>query len=372
MRRVALLGLALLLAVGATLLVGCQSKEVTSAKVYIQQDDWDKAIEQLKMAVKLYPNDPEAHYLLGEGYAMKGDYEGMNREFDASLAISPKFEKQIKATREKYWVRAFNNGIKKYNAQAYDEAIKDFATAAMIDPKRPESYIDWAAACLAANKLDEAVKAVEQGLQNVPDDPKLLALAGEVYLRANRTEDAVKVLEKAVQADPSNAGAVANLARAYHMLGKKDKALETYEKALAANPDNTDLIFNEGLLYLDQKQYDKAAERFKKVLEKNPDDYEANWRLALTYLVLADSLNAPVAERLVNGEDVPKEEIQKVRDAYAKAIPYLEKCVELKPDDPDLWLYLGQAYVRAGFPKKGEEAFKKEKELRGGESKSGK
>jgi len=359
-------------AAGVLVLSGCQTKEVTSAKVYIQQDDWDKAIEQLEQAVKLYPNDPEAHYLLGEGYAVKGDFEGMNREFEASLAISPKFEQQIKASREKYWVRAFNNGVNKFNAQAYEEAAKDFLTATIVDPSRAEAYVNAATAYLVLDSLNKAVEIVESGLDHAPDDPKLLALAGDLYLRAQRFDDAIAVLQKAVEKDPTNATAVANLARAYHSAGKGELALETYKKALAADSTNTDLIFNMALLYFDAKDYDKAIESFKKVLEKNPDDYEANWRLGVTYLILADSLNKPVAEKLVAGEDVPQEEIQKVREAYAKAVPYLEKCTQLKPDDPDLWLYLGQAYVRAGMPEKGEQAFQREKELRGGESKSGK
>lgn len=364
---------AALLALGGILVMsGCQTKEVTSAKVYIQQDDWDKAIEQLEQAVKLYPNDPEAHYLLGEGYAVKGDYEAANREWEASLAISPKFEQQIKASREKYWVRAFNSGVNKFNAQAYEEAAKDFLTATVIDPTRPEAYINGATAYLVLDSLDKAIELAEKGLEHAPNDPKLLALAGELYLRAERFDDAIATLEKAVEADPTNANAVANLARAYHSAGKSDQALQTYQKALEADPENTDLYFNMALLYFDSKQYDKAIESFHKVLEKNPDDYEANWRLAVTYLVVADSLNKPVAERLINGQDVPEQEIKKVQEAYAKAVPYLEKCTQLKPDDPDLWLYLGQAYVRSGNPEKGEEAFKREKELRGGESNAGK
>ena len=79
------------LLLGMLVLFGCQSKELTSAKVYIQQDDWEKAEEQLKLAVELYPNDAEAHRWLGEAYARNNDFVKMNEEFEASLAIAPKF-----------------------------------------------------------------------------------------------------------------------------------------------------------------------------------------------------------------------------------------------------------------------------------------
>ena len=92
----ALIGLVVLL------LLACQSKQVISAKVYLEQEEWDKAIEQLEQAVQLYPTDAEAYYLLGKAYANQGEREKMNEVFDQSLKLSPKFKQQIKAIREKY------------------------------------------------------------------------------------------------------------------------------------------------------------------------------------------------------------------------------------------------------------------------------
>ena len=44
---------------GLLVLSGCGMKELTSAKVYIQQKDWDEAIKQLERAVELYPDHAE-------------------------------------------------------------------------------------------------------------------------------------------------------------------------------------------------------------------------------------------------------------------------------------------------------------------------
>ncbi len=82
-------------------LIYCQPKEVTSSKVYMEQERWDKAIEQLEEAAQLYPNDAEVYFLLGKAYAHQGRREKMNEMFNKSLSISPKFEQKIKAIREK-------------------------------------------------------------------------------------------------------------------------------------------------------------------------------------------------------------------------------------------------------------------------------
>ena len=55
--------------VGAVLLPGCQSTALTSAKLYIQQEDWERAVEQLQAAVETTPTDAEAWMLLAVAHA---------------------------------------------------------------------------------------------------------------------------------------------------------------------------------------------------------------------------------------------------------------------------------------------------------------
>lgn len=83
------------------ILIGCQPKEVTSAKVYMQQENWAKAIEQLTHAAELYPYNAEVFYLLGKAYVNTGDKDKMNEMFNKSLEISPVFSQKIKSIREK-------------------------------------------------------------------------------------------------------------------------------------------------------------------------------------------------------------------------------------------------------------------------------
>ena len=49
----------ILAAVQLVILASCQSKNLTSAKIYIQQDDWDGALEQLEWAVEATPDNAE-------------------------------------------------------------------------------------------------------------------------------------------------------------------------------------------------------------------------------------------------------------------------------------------------------------------------
>ena len=75
----------------AVIFVGCSSQEYTSAKLYIQQEEWKKAEEFLIKAIGVEPENPEIPYQLGYHiYALqKKDWQRMNESFDKALAIDP-------------------------------------------------------------------------------------------------------------------------------------------------------------------------------------------------------------------------------------------------------------------------------------------
>jgi predicted Zn-dependent protease len=73
----------------------CASTELTSAKLYIQQKNWDKAIETLNTEVTKNPKSDEGYFLLGTVYSEQDNIDKMMDSFGKSLAISNKFEKNI-------------------------------------------------------------------------------------------------------------------------------------------------------------------------------------------------------------------------------------------------------------------------------------
>ncbi|RMD49728.1 MAG: hypothetical protein D6830_04320, partial [Ignavibacteria bacterium] len=96
----------------------CQSTEMTSAKLYIQQKNYPKAKESLLKEVKKNPKSDEGYYLLGWLYGEEGNYAEMLKAFDNSLSISKKFEKQIEETKRYHWAQNFNKGVGFFNKGA--------------------------------------------------------------------------------------------------------------------------------------------------------------------------------------------------------------------------------------------------------------
>ncbi len=365
MKKGSFIGVLLVLA-ASMMLTGCQPKEVVSAKVYIQNNDWDKALEQLQQAVELYPENAEAWYLLGEAQGEKGNYEEMTKAFDKSISVDPKFEPNIKQTREKFWVKTYNAGVNAFNKQDMDAAMKAFKEATIIMPDRVDAYRNLAVAYANKDMIDEAISTLKTAIELDPEDVGTMVNLGTIYYQAGKYEEAIDVFNKALEKDPSNGQAIKVLAFAYDQIGQSEKALESYDKALQQDPDNIDLIFNYGRLFYNKEDYPNAIKWFEKVLEQNPDDYQAALSVGDAYLRIADEYRNKANDLDSNNGDVKevKRLREKAKENYLKAIPMLERAAELNPDESSIWHNLGVAYINAGQPEKGKEAFDKAEALK--------
>ena len=348
----------------AMLFFACQTKEVTSAKVYIQQDNWDKAIEQLEQAVVIYPGDAEAHYLLGEGYGNQGNWAKMNEMFEKSLAINSTFEPQIKSIREKYYVTTINSGINRINSGDTEGALKQFKTCVEINPQRPGGYKNLAYTFIRLDSLEEARTTYKKLFEIEPDSASTIHSLANLNFQLKHYQEVVELESKVLELNPDDADAVANLALAYDFLGEKQKAMATYEKALAHNPNDKDLLFNLARLHYSNGEYDKAIELFQKTIALDPEDFDSNNNVGNAYLQMAEEYRKSLVKREEAGEVIGQEDLDKLKEYYKQAIPYLEKAVEKQPENANIWNNLGVAHIQAGNAERGKECFDKAEELK--------
>jgi tetratricopeptide (TPR) repeat protein len=346
----------------------CQTKEVTSAKVYIQQDNWEKAIEQLEIAVTLYPGDAEAHYLLGEGLSQQADWQRMNDEFDKSLKIGPVWEAQINSTREKSWVNQFNAGVGKLNKSDLEGAIENFETSALIDPDRVESYKTLGISYTRVDELEKAIASFKKVLELEPDNKDAISGLAGIYFQQKEYQKVVDLMLKSLEVDENDNDAIANLALAYDFLGDREKARETYETALEKNPGDKDLLFNLARLHFLGNEYDEAVKLFNKVLESSPDDFDANVQVGTAYLSMADEFRKSLVENEDKGAETTEAQRKQLIGFYKDAIPFLEKAIKVGEASetitvsPGLYNNLGVAYINVGDRENGELMFKKAEE----------
>jgi protein O-GlcNAc transferase len=337
----------------ALIAAGCQQTAVTSAKVYIQQGQYEKALEQCELAVKTNPKDPAAWFVMGQTQGLLGNYREMNNAFKKSLEISPIHQTEITQQRNKYYVDLFNSGAGAIKNNDYQKAKDNFILCTEMVPEKSEAFTNLALIYSLTNEDSLAILTYRQSIEKDPSNLEVQSTLGIVYYRNKMYDEAIKVLQGVVaKAEPGSDvynKAIQNIAYSYDLKDEKDKAIEIYTDVLKSRPDDADTWFNLGRLYFMQGQnldkedpkraemFEKAIKAFKEVIRISPDDFDSNLNVAQAMLEM---------------------------EKWTEAVPYYEKAVELNSRSQLAWNNLGVCYVRTGKMDEGKAAFEKAEALK--------
>ena len=245
------------------ILAGCGGDPAfTSGKVYLQQQDYANAIEQLKIAIKNTPDAWEPHMWLGRAYAETDELEMASTELLAAVEMAPDEESASKAENAVafYAQKYRSEGFNKIDAGQYADAIVEYEKAIIVDDRHPDSHAGLGVAYQNLMDYDAAIVEFERALELKPESEVL-----ENYLL-----DAYNV----------KAGSMDSM-------GDYGGAIEYYKKIQAVAPDYEYIDFNLGYMNYLMKDWRKALGYFERHLEQDPEDadvlrmsYYAYWQLA--------------------------------------------------------------------------------------------
>jgi len=141
-----------------------------------------------------------------------------------------------------------------------------------------QNQYDIGIGALAEGKLPKAVESFEASIRDDPPNARYHYALGNALLRMGKYDDAIPVLRRAVELNPRLSDAYNDLAACYIQQQKWDQAIEALRRALA-NPQylTADRAYvNLGNVYYVRHQYDLAEEQFRKVIDivpQQPDGY---------------------------------------------------------------------------------------------------
>lgn len=289
------------------ILAGCGADPAfTSGKVYLQQEDFDSAIEQFQIAIRNNENDYQPHMWLGRAYAETDELQMAHDEFFTALdmATEPVQKEEVEQTITYYWQVYQQEGNLQNSAGAFDAAIAEFEKAILLDPRKADAYANLGYAHHMMMNYDEAEAAFEQALERAPDNEDLKANLVGVY--------------------ESKAG---NLAA----MGDNENALRYFEKIEGIAPETQDIYYNIGLMHYQLKDYRAAIRSFNQHLDMAPDDEEVLYRVFLAHWGIAKDLEDQGQMDLALPE-------------YESAIPTLERLIELNFEELTYHRALARVY----------------------------
>jgi tetratricopeptide (TPR) repeat protein len=359
----------------------CGSAEITSAKLYMQQKQWDKAEQSLMKELAKNDKNEEAWFLLGQARLEQKNYSGMNEAYTRALSQGDTHRKEITQNRIATWAMLYNEGVATYNKgkedpTQYDKALKNFDTGIELVPDSAGTYYVAALAHFAKKDFSGASKRLEQALEKNPQFSDAARFLGQIryqdasdaYARGDSTAaraslmKAAEAFEVAYKADPANSENITNLIDVYDRTKQTDKAMKLTTEAIERDPKNKVYRYASGVFLLKQDNFPESTEQFKAALQIDPGYTDASYNLGVAYLNWGVAMKAESdkkqEEAVARGNKNAKED-RSYQEKFKEAVPHLEKAAEERSDDALLWQQLGKVYMNLNMKDKAEKAFAK-------------
>jgi tetratricopeptide (TPR) repeat protein len=357
-------------------------------RLFFDQDK-EAALNALKRAVELAPNDADTHNALGTAYFDQKDYANALKCYQRAYELSP--EQPLYRLRMAY----------AYNGLGEHEKALDIGESFLSEmPDDADAHAVYGAICLNAGKYDDAVCHLEKASELTgswsnrdflhflitmahdkagrykeadalvektqrwwtlrervnlyrerKDGDGLLRLAKlmregahdqwyihdaafRVLAEQNRLGELRDVLEE-VKDRPGSKAACGVLAEIYSKEGRKEEAIAMYEKALSVLPDRGGLYNGLAGMYENLSMFGKAISVYDRAITQMPGYEHGYWRMAILCNQIGDKENA---RKLI-------EKIKRHKSWFEQK-------------NVDIWATLGEAYTALEEYDKAEKYFK--------------
>ena len=140
------------------------------------------------------------------------------------------------------------------------------------------------------------MKALDHGLEKLPNDTELLFRKGVVMDKIGKKEEAVETMRRILAIDPKNANALNFIGYSYAEMGTNlASAKEMIIQALDTAPDDGYIMDSLGWVYFKMGKHKKALDTLLEAIKRVPDDPVILEHLGDVYLELGKKAKATEA-----------------------------------------------------------------------------
>ena len=192
-----------------------------------------EALNANKTAVKLSPQDAEAHNNLGNTLKELGRLDEAEASYNQALVLKPDYAEAH-----------CNLGIVLHHSEKLDEAEASYQQAIALKPEFPEAYSNLGITLQEAGKLKEAFSSYNQAIELSPDYAEAHSNLGNMLKELGRLEEAEASYNQAIALEPNLAEAHNNLGTTLQELGRLEEAKARWTQSLLLKPNFFDGIRN--------------------------------------------------------------------------------------------------------------------------------
>ena len=242
----------------------------------------------------------------------EGDFVGALKAFENQILIieSDKFAGGLDTGMY------YNAGIAAMNADKYDAALKYFKICADMKYMGIAPYYQMYEVNVAKGDMTAAEAMLTELPKLFPNDKMVTLQLIDLYIKSGKNDEAIKYIEMAKRDDPSN----------------------------------SILYFASGIIYLNEEKYDEAITELQKSIDLEPDMFDAQYGIGAAYINKAANLYREANDIMdVNEYNAA---VEKANEIYSKALPHMEKALQLNPNDIYTMQLLKELYYRFSMTEK--------------------
>lgn len=242
----------------------------------LRDDQTFAAIESYSGAIALRGDSMLAHLRLGETYQRRGDLDEAVREFRTAAALDPTATRPLEEL-----------GDAQYQLQRYARAVEAYERFHQFDDRSPRVSYKLAAARYRDGRLDSAMTALEQTIRLNDRMADAHYLLGICLREKRRTGDALKAFDRAVAVDPGFIPAREELAELYRATGRAADELEQLQVLASLDRQHVERQVAVGLAHARAGHGDLAVVTLGSALDRAPDQPQIYGALGQVWLDLA-------------------------------------------------------------------------------------
>jgi len=236
------------------------SLNISGDKLY-EKGEIQGAIDELKTALELDPNNVNVHNSLGVCFGILGQYKPAAEAFTKVISIEP----------EEY-MALYNLGLVYMLTDKRDQALELFLKADNINGEAYEIAFQTGKLYLELGDSEKALLYLERAAVLEPEAGAVYRYLGDCRAAANMPQQAVAAYRKAIKLNPQDAASMSALGCLYEDQGENSEiTLMFCRESVALAPDNALFRYRLGRLYFNQNRLDNALNELKQAQELGYD-----------------------------------------------------------------------------------------------------
>ncbi|MBT5335645.1 MAG: tetratricopeptide repeat protein, partial [Chloroflexi bacterium] len=323
------------------------------AKSLISSDEIPEAIEILGKAIQspeanleIFTDYGEAHLKLGE------DPKEAIRAFEKVLTADPENAKSLAQLAEAISL----DGDSSKSLAIYKQALEKGLGS---DPEwNLRIKIGMAKSALESKKPEVAVAALEDLIENNPDDIRVMKILTDAYLASNLKDSSLKTLKSIHKLSKNLPTTLMWVADKALVLDQAEIATEALTSAAKIAPEKSNILVKLGYQHLQNENIDLAKETFSKILEiTSPDTKDLRLTAKALYGLEDLSESVPFLEKAIELESEDQSEIlsELTRtyiqlEDFEKSLEVIERHISLSATEPNLLKTRSEILMKLGRP----------------------